>query len=431
MQRVSMSYIFGRFQLDAAERRLLRDGQPVPLTPKAFDTLLALVQHAGHAMSKDELMRAVWPDGFVEETNLAFNISTLRKALGDGQTGERYIETVPKLGYRFVMPVQVVENSPAPINPKRTNLPAQLTRFIGREREMAEVNALVQNKRLVTLTGSGGVGKTRLALEAGAQVVALFPDGVWLAEFAPLSDEALVAATMAGVFGLQEQPGRSLLNMLVAFIGEKHMLAIFDNCEHMVAACADLADALLQACPNLHILATSREALRVAGEAVWRVPSLELPDSTGALSLEHIREFDAVQLFLEHAALVQAGFTLTPGNLELVIGICRRLDGIPLAIEMAAAQLDALDLSEIASGLDAALRFVVAWQSHSGAAPSDAARHTGLELQPVDGTGARLTCAIIRLSRRFHSGCCTSSVQCRASYAFATGAQITCADRRR
>ena len=159
MQRVSMSYIFGRFQLDAAERRLLRDGQPVPLTPKAFDTLLALVQHAGHAMSKDELMRAVWPDGFVEETNLAFNISTLRKALGDGQTGERYIETVPKLGYRFVMPVQVVENSPAPINPKRTNLPAQLTRFIGREREMAEVNALVQNKRLVTLTGSAGWAK--------------------------------------------------------------------------------------------------------------------------------------------------------------------------------------------------------------------------------------------------------------------------------
>ena len=274
------------------------------------------------------------------------------------------------------------------------------------------------------------MGKTRLALEAGAQVAGAFPDGVWLAEFAPLSDEALVAATMAGVFGLQEQPGRSLLNMLVAFIGEKHMLAIFDNCEHMVAACADLADALLQACPNLHILATSREALRVAGEAVWRVPSLELPDSTGALSLEHIREFDAVQLFLEHAALVQAGFTLTPGNLELVIGICRRLDGIPLAIEMAAAQLDALDLSEIASGLTQ--RFDLLSHGSRTVVP----RHQTLRAT-LDWSYNLLTeperDLLARLSV-FRGGFTADAAQavCSAGHpTLCNWAQITCADRRR
>ncbi len=359
MQRTSSRYTFGRFHLDAGERCLTRDGQPALLTPKAFDTLLALVQHAGHALSKDDLMRAVWPDGFVEESNLAFNISTLRKALGEGQNGERYIETVPKLGYRFVMPVQL--DSPAhPVAAfaKRSNLPAQLTRFIGRERELAEVTALVQTKRLVTLTGSGGVGKTRLAMEAGAQLLDQFVDGVWLAEFAPLVDEALVPVRVAGVFLLQEQPGRSLLDMLVAFLDGKHTLVIFDNCEHVIASSAALAEALLRACPNVHILATSREALRVAGEVTRRVPSLDVPKDGRALTVEQVFEYDAVQLFVEHAALLQPNFTLRQGNLDAVVSICRRLDGIPLAIEMAAAQLDALNLKAIEAGLAACIDFL-------------------------------------------------------------------------
>lgn len=353
MQRTSSRYTFGRFQLDAGERRLLRDGQPVALTPKAFDTLLALMQHAGHVVSKDDLMRAVWPDGYVEESNLAFNISTLRKALREGQNGERFIETVPKLGYRFVMPVTLDSNMP-PVSTqaKRTNLPAHLTRFIGREHELAEVTALVQQKRLMTLTGSGGVGKTRLAMEAGAHLLDQFPDGVWLAEFAPLADEALVPATVVGLFHLQEQPGRSLLDTLIALITERHMLLIFDNCEHVIASSAALAEALLKACPNLHILATSREALRLAGEAVWRVPSLDVPDAKDALLPDHALNFDAVQLFVEHASLVQSNFALTQNNIEAVVSICRRLDGIPLAIEMAAAQLDALNVREIAAELE-------------------------------------------------------------------------------
>jgi non-specific serine/threonine protein kinase len=342
---------FGHFQLDTAERRLLRDGQPVSLTPKALDTLLALVQHAGHAVSKDDLMRAVWPDGFVEETNLAFNISTLRKLLGDGQNGERYIETVPKLGYRFVMPVKM--DSPAHHGiayTKRSNLPAHLTRFIGRVHELEEVTAMVQKRRLVTLTGSGGVGKTRLALEAGGQLLAHFTDGVWLAEFAPLIDETLVPATVAGVFKLHVQT-RSLVDMLTDFISEKHMLLIFDNCEHVIDASAYLAETLLRACPNLRILATSREVLRVAGEAVWRVPSMEVP-ATDILTVDETARYDAVQLFVEHATLVQPGFAFSGDNQEAVLNICRRLDGIPLAIEMAAAQVNAMDVKEIAAGLE-------------------------------------------------------------------------------
>jgi non-specific serine/threonine protein kinase len=350
-----MRYGFGHFQLDAGERRLMRDGLPVPLTPKAFDTLLALVQHAGHAVSKDDLMRAVWPVGFVEESNLAFNISTLRKTLGEGQNGERYIETVPKLGYRFVMAVQAVEESSSHTSTsrtKRTNLPAQLTRFIGRQQEMTEVTSLVQSRRLVTLTGSGGVGKTRLALEAGAQLLDHFPNGVWLAEFAPLADETLVPATVAGVFRLSAYPGLSWVDVIINSIGEKHQLLIFDNCEHVIDASAKLADALLRACPALHILATSRAALRVPGEAVWHVPAMETPEKQQALTPEVAAGYDAIQLFAEYATLAQPAFALTQKNVAVVAGICRRLDGLPLAIEMAAAQLEFLSLREIAADLD-------------------------------------------------------------------------------
>jgi predicted ATPase/DNA-binding winged helix-turn-helix (wHTH) protein/tetratricopeptide (TPR) repeat protein len=356
MQRASASYTFGRFHLDAAERRLSRDGTAIPLTPKAFDMLLTLVRHSGHALTKDELMRAVWPDGFVEEINLASNISILRKALADGQPGTSYIETIPKLGYRFVAAVHKSNQSPALLGEGRgrvrTNLPGQLTRFIGRERELAELADAVRAKRLVTVTGAAGMGKTRLALEVGKAILNQFADGVWLVELAPLIDGALVAHTAVAVFESQEQPHRTAIEGLVTILSDKHALLIIDNCEHVIDASAQLTEALLRACPNLHILATSREALRLSGEVTWRVPPLSMPDSANLPPLERTAEYDAVQLFVEHAALTQPAFTLTPANLASVVQICQQLDGMPLAIEMAAAQVADMGLAGVASGLD-------------------------------------------------------------------------------
>jgi non-specific serine/threonine protein kinase len=351
-RRENATYTFGPFQLDSAERRLLRDGQPIPLTPKAFDTLLTLVQHSGHALSKDELMRAVWPDGFVEEINLASNISIVRKALADGRPGERYIETIPKLGYRFVAPVRELPDDSQVAMRRRTNLPAQLTRFIGREQELAEVADALRSRRLDSVIGAAGMGKTRLAQQVGESVLNQFADGVWLVELAPLADEALVPTAVASVLGLSEQPGRSLVDALSVFIGDKHMLVILDNCEHVIEASARLADALLRACPRLHILATSREALRLTGEVTWRIPPLSTPDPSRLPSPDHASDFGAVQLFIEHTTLAQPDFAAAPDELATIVRICQQLDGMPLAIEMAAALVPFLGLAGVSAGLD-------------------------------------------------------------------------------
>lgn len=220
----------------------------------------------------------------------------------------------------------------------RTNLPAPLTRFIGRQDELRSVIEHVQSHRLVTLTGSGGVGKTRLAIEAGAQMLSHFEDGVQIAELAPLSDASLVAQNVAGAFKVTNQAGNTYADALKVLIGTKHVLIILDNCEHVVHACAELVEALLRACPNLHILATSREPLSVAGESVWRVPSLRAEESAA--------------LFADRATAVKSDFSLNAANDDDVNAVCARLDGIPLAIELAASRLSALTVKQLAARLD-------------------------------------------------------------------------------
>ncbi len=254
------------------------------------------------------------------------------------------------------------ERSPDLLSPpsqRRTNLPAQLTRFIGRETEKAGVEGLLAENRLVTLTGSGGVGKTRLAIEVGGASLNQFPDGVWLVELAALADPALLPRVAAGVFELQEQAGRTPVQALVAYLEDKRALLILDNCEHLIQASAELAAALLRACPQLRILATSREALRVPGEAAWRVPSLSTPDLANLPALEQMLDYEAVQLFIQHAALVQPDFELTPETVAVIAQICRRLDGIPLALELAAARMQAQSAHEIAARLDDRFRLLV------------------------------------------------------------------------
>jgi predicted ATPase/class 3 adenylate cyclase len=238
------------------------------------------------------------------------------------------------------------------------NLPLPLTSFVGRERELATTRALLAAHRLVTLTGAGGVGKTRLALEAAGALAPAYPDGVWLAELAALADPALVPQAVAAAAGVREQPGWPLLTTLADALRPKRLLLVLDNCEHLVEACARLADALLRACPDLRVLATSREALGVAGETPYRVPSLALPDPARPPPVGALVDYEAVRLFVERAAVAQPAFALTAHNAPAVAQVCCQLDGIPLALELAAARLTVLPVEQVAARLDQRFRLL-------------------------------------------------------------------------
>jgi predicted ATPase/DNA-binding CsgD family transcriptional regulator len=245
-----------------------------------------------------------------------------------------------------------------------TNLPYQLTSFVGREREIAEVTRLLGATRLLTLTGAGGCGKTRLALQVAAEVVDAYPGGVWLVELAPLDQPDLVPRSMASTLGVREAPGRTMIDSLADYLGDTSRLIILDNCEHVVAAAAQLVDTLLRNCPHLQVLATSREALGVAGETMWRVPSLAVPPdvpSTSA-SLERLMRYEAVRLFVDRALATRPGLTLTDQQAPALAEICRRLDGIPLALELAAARVNVFSVEQIAARLDDRFRLLTAGQ---------------------------------------------------------------------
>ena len=237
-----------------------------------------------------------------------------------------------------------------------TNLPVFLTTFIGREKEQAEIIELISKYRLVTLTGSGGVGKTRLAVKVGEQLLADYGNGVWLAELASLNNPELLPQTVAGLFGLAAQSNIPSTVMLVNFLRTKTPLVVLDNCEHLLNSCALLADSLLKNCPKLKIIATSREALGIMGEVTYRVPSLQLMDSQQAL--EKIREYESIRLFEDRSQLVQPDFKLTLENVASVAQICNRLDGIPLAIELAAGRVNIFLPEQIAIQLNECFRIL-------------------------------------------------------------------------
>ncbi len=238
------------------------------------------------------------------------------------------------------------------------NLPLQLTSFVGREREMAQVRELLEDNRLLTLTGPGGSGKTRLALAVAWGVGQGFEDGVWLVELASLSDPELVPQAVASVLGVRETPGTPLVDSLRIHLGSRGVLLVLDNCEHLVGDCASLAEALLHSCPNLRILATSREALGVSGETIFAVPPLSLPDPRRLPALESLPHYEATRLFVERAKAARHEFSLTEGNAMAVAQVCYRLDGIPLAIELAAARIRVLSAEQISSRLDDSFRLL-------------------------------------------------------------------------
>jgi predicted ATPase/class 3 adenylate cyclase len=306
-----------------------------------------------------------------------------RDALPEGamlrDLGEHRLKDLqrPERVFQLLHPALPAEFPPLrSLDARPHNLPLQLTSFVGRERELAEVARLLVAQRLVTLTGTGGCGKTRLALQAAAAALeadgAPYPDGVWLAELGTLADEALLPQAVLSALGLRELSARPAPDALADYLRPRALLLILDNCEHLVGACALLVDALLRTCPGLRVLATSRELLGVAGEVAWRVPSLSLPPAGGgpgpqnaAAAREGLGEAEAVgrseaaRLFVERGRLVQPAFAVGPGNASLVAQLCRRLDGIPLALELAAARLRGLTLEQLVARLDDRFRLLV------------------------------------------------------------------------
>ena len=246
-----------------------------------------------------------------------------------------------------------------PPDAAKHNLPATRSSFVGRETELRNIKRDLAMTRLLTLTGAGGCGKTRLALEVARELVGVYPDGVWLVEFAPLSEGTLVAQALASVLGVNEQPDRSLADALVDFLGAKRALLVLDNCEHLVDAVARLADTLLNSCPHLRVLATSRESLSVEGELNWLVPSLSVPSLGQSPRVEELAGYESVRLFVERASHRNPAFLLTPENAPAMARICKRLEGIPLAIELAAARVG-LSVEQIAARLDDSLRLLTA-----------------------------------------------------------------------
>ena len=258
----------------------------------------------------------------------------------------------------------VILNLPVDFPPLKTldiyrhNLPPQITSFIGREKEMNEIRQTLAEHRLVTLTGSGGAGKTRLSLQVAADLLESFPNGIWFVELASITDPDLIPQTILSAADMQTQPGRSALDSLKDFLREKTSLLVLDNCEHLIEACAKLADTLLHTAPNLKILASSREALGVSGEQAWHVPSLSIPDLKHLPAIEQLSQYEAVRLFIDRALLVQPHFIVTNDNAPAVAQICSRLDGIPLAIELAAARVKVLKPEQIAEKLNDRFRLL-------------------------------------------------------------------------
>ena len=349
-------FAFGSFRLIPAQRMLSEDGRPLRLGGRALEILVALTERAGETISKEELIARAWPHTFVEEAALRAHVAALRKALGDGRAGKRYIVNLSGRGYAFIAPVtreNALSATAAPTEIAETgNLPALLTRVVGRDGVIPGLEEQLVRRRFLTIVGPGGIGKTTVAVAVADRARASYENGVWYVELAPLSDPDLVPSTLCAVLGLSSL-GVNPLSGLTAWLRDKHILIVLDNCEHVIGAAAAVAEAILKAAPQAGILATSREPLRTEGEWLHRLPALELPpQARTSLSVAEALGYSAVELFNERATATTASFVLDDATVPAVLKICRRLDGVPLALELAAARVDTLGINELAALLD-------------------------------------------------------------------------------
>jgi predicted ATPase/DNA-binding winged helix-turn-helix (wHTH) protein len=361
------SLVFGRFLVSPHRRELLADGQPVRLGGRAFDVLMVLIEARGGIVSKDTLMRRIWPDRAVEENALQVQISALRAAFARER---ELIRTVTGRGYQFTgeihAPAVKLQKRASPPNvavetrsaTAPTNVPEPISPLIGRDDELREILMLAASHRAVTLTGSGGIGKTRLALAVAHRLLPRFADGVWLAELAPLSDPRLVAATVATAARLNLGAGDATPEFVARSLTGKRLLLVLDNCEHVIGAAAVMAEELMRANPAAQVIATSREPLKMEGERIFPLSPLAVP-AEDAEAGDDVQSYGAVRLFAQRAREADSRF-VSGRAVAVIAAICRRLDGIPLAIELAAARAAALGVEELADRLDERFQLLTA-----------------------------------------------------------------------
>ena len=330
---------FGQFRLDPAEQVLKKNDQRLSLRPKSFRVLNHLVRNAGRLVTKEELLSDVWRGSFVGDGVIKSSITEIRRVLGDKPEAPQFIQTVSRRGYRFVGPVLL------------GNLPVPRTSFVGREGEIQAVERLLKSQRLITLHGPPGTGKTRLAIRIASDLLPEMPHGAWWIDIAVASDATRLERAVAGVWDLHDREELSLSDSLAAALKERALLLLFDNCEHLLEACASLADRLLSSCPNLKILATSREPLGVTGETLWSVSTLSVSVPDLSARPDEPTESEAVMLFVERAKTACPSFAISDDNRQVIATICEKLDGLPLAIELVAACVRALTPDEIAAHL--------------------------------------------------------------------------------
>ena len=341
----------------------MRGDEPVALGSRAREILVALVERAGEVVRKSELRERVWPDTVVEEGTLRVHIAALRRALGDRHIASRYVENVTGHGYRFVAPVTPVECDPsadverACIGEAPHNLPASLSRMFGREHVVATLTERLRERRFMTLVGPGGIGKTTVAVSVAHVLYPTYPHGVCFVDLSSVRDPQLISATVAAALGLSMVAAEPTPSIVASLKG-KQILIVLDNCEHLIDGAAVLAERLLGGAGGVHILATSREPLRAKGEWVLRLGPLELPPPSAMVSAVAAAAFPAIQLFAERVAASCESFELTDADVPIVADICRRVDGLPLAIELAAARVELLGIRGLAVRLDDRLRLL-------------------------------------------------------------------------
>ena len=338
---------FGQYHLSVRRRTLANVDGPVVLPSRAFDVLLALIEARDGPIGKDELMRQVWGAVTVEENNLHVQIAAIRKAVGPD-----HILTIPGRGYRFVSHVEETEGVtlPAPVageTDSRGNLPVELTALVGRQAELADAVAVLERARLVTLVGPGGVGKTKLALATARALVPRFADGCWVLELGALADPALAPSALAACLRIEELKGRSLIDNLLASLRPRDLLLVIDGCEHVLAAAADLISEITRRCPSVRVLCTSQTPLGVEGEHVRRLEPFDVSGLAAINGADDALDHDAVRLFAERAGAGDGRFALSEATLPSVIEICRILEGVPLALELAAARVPLLGLEPV------------------------------------------------------------------------------------
>src|SRR5882757_7033807 len=361
---------FGPFRLSTSERVLVKGGVPVRLGSRALDILITLLERPAEVVTKKELFARVWPDLVVDEGNLRYHVSALRKALGEGQSGERYVTNVSGRGYCFVAPISRATSPPAFLRNSLVHspvgLPPRPNGMVGREETVELIAEELTARRFLTIVGPGGIGKTTIAAAIGYTMLATFDGAVHYVDFGPLGTSSLVPNIVASTVGL---PGNfdDPLDALSAFLRDRRMLLVFDGCEHLIEVIAPLAERIFREAPEVHILVTSREPLQVEGEQVYRVHPLAFPPDDEPLTAAQALNFPAVQLFVERAAASGSGFELNDADAPIVGKVCRRLDGIALALELAAGRVGAYGIKGIASLLDGPCRLL--WQGRRTALP--------------------------------------------------------------